>query len=211
MKNVGAEECSSYLDYIYEFYDHLEDVTVFMQDDWNADEPKFIDLGAHTPFRNFTDLASATETLMSNNDDLHFLHYGTYEIIEMFGDNPYWGMAEQALWPFFVHNAEEEHREGDDYKNNNNMIIPPEKKAFYPGATFAVKKDRIMARPRELYYYLRNFMLIDGGVHVEDADHQKFEPRQMCSAMERMWHMLFGEPPMIPSNSTVMHRFYPTA
>jgi hypothetical protein len=213
MKNVGAEECSSYLDYIYEFYDHLQDVTVFLQDDWNADEPKFKNnkfAGAHTPFQNFIDLASTTEDLMNENDNLRFVHYGTKELVQWFGESGYYGIAQQALWPFFVRDAEEGHRDGGDDYRNNNIIIPPEKIVFRPGATFAVKKDRILERPRDVYFHLRNFMLVDGSIHVDDEHNHEFQPRKMCMAMERMWHILFGEPPVIPSNSTVMHRFNPT-
>jgi hypothetical protein len=200
IENVGAEECNGYLDYIMDFYHNLTDVTVFMHDDGLIPYNKRTDdVAKHSPFYNFSQVAEATQRFLTpSNGSLDkqsttmqrgFLHFGIRSIKEDFGKAIYHGKAQQALWPFY---ATQENPK------------PPQTLTFKPSANMAVRKERILLRTWDVYrglkrqlYYSRHVMP-DG---IGDA-------RQYCCAMERQWHMLFGEPPVLPGNSMVTDLLY---
>eukprot|EP00539_Tryblionella_compressa_P008725 CAMPEP_0178763266 /NCGR_PEP_ID=MMETSP0744-20121128/17049_1 /TAXON_ID=913974 /ORGANISM="Nitzschia punctata, Strain CCMP561" /LENGTH=300 /DNA_ID=CAMNT_0020418129 /DNA_START=24 /DNA_END=923 /DNA_ORIENTATION=+ len=182
MTNVAPEECSSYVDYVYDFYHDLTDVTVFMQDDWMATVEKFKVINSpHTTFTNISELAAVTKHLMEEPKDgriPHFLHYGKQEYVEGFGRDPYHGVAEQALWPLIASARLEAN-------STTTSTKPPEVITFRPGATFAVRKDRILANPRETYHAIKSHILIDGSSST--SQEKMYEHRRSCCAMERMW------------------------
>jgi hypothetical protein len=197
IENFASEECTGYFDYIMEFYHNLTDITVFMQDDGLIPYSKYTDYSSmHSPFHNFSQVADATQrfltpSLANQSAERGFLHFGVREIKEPWGKDGYHGKAQQALWPFFA-----------TQENPN----PPQTHTFKTSANMAVRKERILLRPWDVYRGLKRHIyhsrhVIDG---IGDA-------RQYCCAMERQWHMLFGEPPALPRNSMVTHLLNPDA
>jgi hypothetical protein len=183
IENIGYEECTSYLDYIINNYGdgNLTDVNIFAHDDALIpySQNKF-----HTPFHNFSELVNATMQLMTK--DQGFLHYGV-KLLQHVGpwSDSYFGEAMRSLWPLFA-SAE--------------MPNAPAEIFFRPAAHMAVRKERILAVPLDVYkaltrnvYYSR---FVPGGT----------DARRMCCAMEISWHMLFGEPPIMPYNASVYDR-----
>lgn len=59
---------------------------------------------------------------------------------------------------------------------------------------FAVHRDRIRAHPREKYEILQKRIL------EKDHDHA----RRHCGALENIWHAIFGEPPRLSAQSSVV-------
>jgi hypothetical protein len=195
LENVASEECNGYLDYIIDLYHDLTDITVFMHDDGLIPYNKRTNpVEIHSPFHNFSQIVDATQRFLTpSNRSLDkrsmtlqrgFLHFGTKEIREKWGKDPYHGKAQQALWPFY---ATQENPK------------PPRILTYKPSANMAVRKERILLRPWDVYRGLKRHVyhsrhVMPGG--IGDA-------RQYCCAMERQWHMLFGEPPILPGNAMV--------
>jgi hypothetical protein len=180
----GAQECDGYLHYIIDNYgeDKLADVNIFIHDDALQPYSKWKGAAAHTMFHNFTHFANATLQLMTK--DQGFLHYGVTYMTEKWGTDPYHGKAMQILWPFFA---------------TPKMPRPPEEVAFKPSAHMAVRKERILAIPVDVYKAIKQQLYYSQHIPGEGS----IDARRICCAMERTWHILFGEPPILPSHSIV--------
>jgi Protein of unknown function (DUF3431) len=134
----------------------------------------------HTPFTRLDQLVYATHQFMNNKTT--FLHFGVREIREKWGMDRYHGKAMKMLWPFFA-----------PFRGKN----PPEKITFKPSAHMAVRREAIQSIPREVYYGILQQVRYTNSI----KDHQT--ARQVCCAMERMWHILFGQPYVLPKSAIV--------
>jgi hypothetical protein len=154
IENVGAEECNGYLDYIIEFYHNLTDITVFMHDDglipYNTRKDS---VSRHSPFYQFSQVAEATQRFLTPGKtgldeqfesatplERGFVHFGILEIKEVWGQAEYHGKAQKELWPFY---ATQENPQ------------PPQTVTFKPSANMAVRKERILLRPLDVYRGLK--------------------------------------------------------
>ena len=178
--NKGSEECNGYLDYLYDHYDNLTSVTIFVHDDAFYPWSKWKGASAHTPFASFYELVNATKTYLLK--DQGFLHFGVSKISQPWGTDVNHGAAEKILWP---------------YIRTDEMPNPPEKVVFKPSAHMAVRREAIQRRKRETYYAM--LQQVRHTSHVPDH----LEARQFCCALERSWHMLFGEQPALSQRANV--------
>jgi hypothetical protein len=173
-------ECSGYLDYIVDHYDDLLPVTVFMQDDAFPPWSKWKGKAAHTPFYSFGQLANATKEYLTPAQG--YLSLGVSTVTEGFGTSEYYGLAQKILWPYF---------------QTKNMTRSPEQITFKPSGHFAVRRQAIRSRTKSTYEAL----LAQARYSRNVRDHQ--DSRQICCAMERMWHVLFGVSPDLPMETRV--------
>ena len=85
----------------------------------------------------------------------------------------------------------------------------------------AVRKDAILSRPRETYSALLQMVRYSKDVKPRKKQQQEnmkknitapfhnpsydkwMDSRQICCAIERTWHMLFGLPPKLPKYAMV--------
>lgn len=188
--NVGSEECTTYLKYILDYYDNLTDVTVFAHDDALRPYRK-ADI-KHTPFDTFTELSEAVEQFMT--PDRPFLHLGDYEIPEKWGSDPYHGEAMRTLWPF---TAMPDEADPSALSKETMLQEIPECMTFMAGAHFAVRKETILRRPKHSYW-----PIIQKIYHSEKIPGTP-DCRKLCCAMERMWHVIFGQPPVLTKESMI--------
>jgi hypothetical protein len=177
---AGAEECNGYLDYIVDHYDNLRPVTVFMHDDGLYPWSKWKGKSAHTPFYSFRQVVNATQEYLTPTQG--YVTFGVTTITEKFGSDGYHGLGQKILWPYFV---------------TKNMTHPPDKISFKPSANMAVRREAILSRTKSTYEALLNQARYARNV----PDH--LDSRQICCAIERMWHMLFGESPDLPMETRV--------
>jgi len=172
---AGAEECNGYLDYIVDNYDDLSSVTVFMHDDGLYPWSKHKGLDAHTPFYSFGQVVDAIKNYLPQSQG--FLHFGVQTIRECFGTDGYHGGAQKMLWPQF---------------RTENITKPPKHMFFKPGANMAVRREQIHWRPKSTFE-----ALLKQSRYSRDVPGH-YDSRQICTAIERMWHVLFGIPPTLP-------------
>lgn len=186
--HAGAEECNGYLDYIYDYYYNLTMVTIFFHEDGlipytKPDRAQAVKEGRewyHTGFYNFSEVVDATKEFLTPQQP--FLHFGTGTLIDIFGMDQYHGAYEKVLWPFF---------------RSEILPQPPKEIIFKPSAHMAVRKEAILQRSRETYG-----AILQQARYSRDVDSWQ-DSRPLCCAMERMWHMLFGQPPKLPKSAMV--------
>jgi Protein of unknown function (DUF3431) len=192
--NQGPEECNGYLDYMHDYYDNLTSVTVFMHDDglWPYSTHKGWD--AHTPFTTFEPIVNATKQFVTK--DRPFLHLGVTSFREEWGTDWYHGKAMKILWPYFAKL---------DPKSDPPVVtldLPPKDLTFKPSANFAVHKEQLQTRPKATYHaLLQHFRFVN---RVNRGGDTHMVARQLCCAMERMWHIFFGEPAIMPREVMAM-------
>ena len=177
---AGKDECNGYLDYIVDHYDDLHPVTVFMHDDGLHPWSKWKGKQAHTPFDSFGQLVNATNEYLIPTQG--YITFGVSTLRERFGTNEHHGLAQKMLWPNF---------------QTENMTYPPDKISFKPGAHFAVRRQAIQSRTKSTYEALLTQMRYSKNVPGY------LDSRQICCAVERMWHVLFGESPDLPMSTRV--------
>lgn len=182
-RNIGSEECTAYLQYIVDRYEDLPEIVYFMQ----ADALSMGGKGErHTNFTNLQDLVAASAPLMmapgdDSNDAIGFLSIGKDAIAErtrvVQRDSP-------------VMNPEEvlHLMRGRAPAYGEDTMLE-----LIPGACFAVRRERIWAQPSEFYKDLFLKTLAN-----EDE-------RRLCWSMEATWHVIFGEPLVIPHTARLMH------
>ena len=186
--NAGPEECNGYLDYIYDYYYNLTNVTVFFHEDGLIPYTKQNRIRAikngkewyHTGFYNFSEVVAATQEFLTPQQD--FLHFGTGTRRDAFGEDEYHGEAQKMLWPFF---------------RTEKMPYPPKQIIFKPSGHMAVAKEAIQKRSRDTYG-----AILQQARYSTDVSFWQ-DSRQVCCAMERMWHLLFGQPPILPGSAMV--------
>jgi Protein of unknown function (DUF3431) len=135
---------------------------------------------AHTPFMSFHDLINATKAYLTK--DQGFVHFGVSLISEPWGKDSYHGAAQKFLWP---------------YIRSDEMPDPPEFVQFKPSAHMAVRREQIQLHTQHTY----NAMLQQVRYTNTVPDH--LDSRQLCCALERSWHMLFGQPASLPLRANV--------
>lgn len=177
---AGAEECNGYLDYIVDHYNNLSSVTVFMHDDGLYPWSKWKGKAAHTPFYSFAQVVNATKEYLRPSQG--YVTMGVRTIIESFGQDAYHGLAQKMLWPYF---------------QTENMTKPPEAISFKPSANMAVRRQAIHSRPKSTYEALLNQVRYSRNVR------DWLDSRQVCCAIERMWHILFGVSPDLPMETRI--------
>ncbi|CAB9519782.1 expressed unknown protein [Seminavis robusta] len=199
--NAGEEECNGYLDFMYDYYHNLSTVTVFMHDDGlipydTKHEAKLY----HTPFSTFEPIVNVTKQFLTPQHP--FLHLGKLEIMEKWGKDPYWGLAQKILWPYFAVPVPNK-----DNNNTSTSMIPleqqkmklprhPQKTSFKPSAHFAVHKQQIQKRPQSTYW-----AILQQSRFASQVKDSYPNARQFCCAMERTWHVFFGEPHLLPTRA----------
>ena len=183
--NGGAEECNGYFDYLYDYYDTLTEITIFFHEDGLKPYNKPGRTYLHTDFTNFSEVVDATnEFLVDPAKNNTFIHLGTKTISDYFGRDNYHGESQKVLWP---------------YLRTSTQQYPPTRLVTKPSAHMAVRKEAILSRPKETYW-----SLLQQSRYVNDVNNKKWQTsRQICCAMERMWHMLFGLPPELPKSAMV--------
>jgi hypothetical protein len=185
-----AEECNGYLDYIYDNYYNLTMATIFFHEDGlipytKPHRSQAIKAGRewyHTGFYNFSEVVAATKEYLTPQQN--FLHFGTGTLRDFFGKDIYHGEAQKVLWP---------------YLRTEKSPLPPTQIVYKPSAHMAVRKEAILARSRETYG-----ALLQQARFSKDVGSWK-DSRQICCAMERMWHILFGQPPALPESAMVFN------
>ncbi|CAB9526013.1 expressed unknown protein [Seminavis robusta] len=193
--NAGAEECNGYLDYMHDYYQDLTTVTVFMHGDGLRSFSRHSGTSAHTPFDTFEPIANATRQFVTREHP--FLHFGIKELAEWWGRDPNHGQAMKILWPLFRLSANSLLGGGTMSEDATRKVPkPPIQLTFRPSAHFAVRKEQIQMHPQSTYYallqQLRHSNLI--------GDYPG--AREFCCAMERMWHIFFGEPAILPKRAS---------
>lgn len=183
-RNIGSEECTAYLQYIVDRYEDLPEIVYFLQADaLSLNEGKG---ERHTNFTSLQDLVAASAPLMlapgdDSNDAIGFLSMGKDTTAErtkvVQRDSP-------------VNNPEEvlHLMKGRAPAYGENTMLE-----LIPGACFAVRRERIWAQPSEFYKDLFLKTMAN-----EDE-------RRLCWSMEATWHVIFGEPLVIPHTARLMH------
>lgn len=178
-----AEECNGYFDYLFDYHDNLTDVTVFFHDDGlipyikqeRREEAKTDEGFYHTPFHNFSQVVSATERFLTPAQPYLSLGVSTKE--ELWGTDSYHGDSEKILWP---------------YLRTDSVPRPPTVIKYKPSGHMAVRKEAILSRSKETYG-----ALLQQVRYARDVP-QWLNSRMLCCAMERTWHILFGQDPILP-------------
>jgi hypothetical protein len=205
LKNYGSEECTSYLRYIIDEFDDLPDINFFLQSDALQ--------GRHTPFVTLEDMLHVTVPLMTtatanatanaianatanatgartrypNTTDavakVPFLHlgpHGVYTHIVMDHGPTYYHLPEilqQLNVPF----------------DNTTQLH------WHAGACFAVRRERILARGKEYFEHLHDWMVLrlqqERGIDI----------RNPCWGLEASWPVVFGVSVELPKEATVVH------
>jgi Protein of unknown function (DUF3431) len=192
--NEGSEECNGYLDYMHDYYDDLTSVTVFMHDDGLWPYSKWKGEDAHTPFETFEPIVTLTKQFVTK--DHPFLHFGVTEIEEEWGTDPSHGPAMRVLWPYFA-----KPMPGTNPPSSS-LDAPPTELTFKPSAHFAVRREQIQMRPKSTYFALLQQLRFANT--VTDEKSHNLEARDYCCAMERMWHIFFGEPAILPKRAMAL-------
>lgn len=187
LRNIGPEECTAYFDYMLANYDDLTDITLFLHDDSLMSERK----RPHTHFKHFSEIEDVVNRffLAANRQDREYMSLGAAYLVEDTGGkslDPYHTPAMRSIWPLVAARDDEAGTEMDF----------PEKIGFQPGAQVAVHKERIRAHPRAVYEGLKRHVLY-GHTVPEGLGNV----RMHCCAIERMWHIILGEPAILPGNS----------
>ena len=135
----------------------------------------------HSPFQTAAELARTVERFFATDSSRGFLHFGlnapNFET---------WVETGDSYLQHYLHETWVE-----------DMGLPVTSDTFVqsrPGACFAVHIRRIRARPREVYARLLQRIL---------RENDKSIARKRCCALENVWHVLFGEPHVIPVESTM--------
>ncbi|CAB9519781.1 expressed unknown protein [Seminavis robusta] len=187
-----AEECNGYLDFMHDYYDELTTVTVFMHDDGLIPyDTQHKATFYHTPFHTFEPIVNVTQKYLTKDNP--FLHFGVTEMGEPWGADWYHGDAMHTVWPCFSIPHYNQHGEIIQLES----LKPPKLISFKPSAHFAVRKEQIQKRPQSTYWALLQQVQLSRqtkGQHYPDA-------RQFCCAMERMWHVFFGQPAVLPKRA----------
>jgi hypothetical protein len=183
---VGSDECNGYLDYLVDYYDDLTSITVFMQDDglwpWSKSKRE----AAHTPFSDFPNIVQSLKLYMPKNQT--FLHFGVSDLTQAWYGDPYSVLGMRTIWP---------------YLKSLEVPLPPATITTKPSANIAVRREQIQARSRSIYeallYQLRYINEVQDIPGLEDA--VSLDNRRLCCALERTWHILFGQPAILPENT----------
>mmetsp|Transcript_10551 Transcript_10551/g.19689 ORF Transcript_10551/g.19689 Transcript_10551/m.19689 type:complete len:337 (-) Transcript_10551:1924-2934(-) len=186
-KNAGSEECTAYLSNIIDNYHDLPDINIFLQSD------AFLDHGKkkkdyyteHTPFWTFSELVNATRSWADSSHGKGYLAYGPdFQVVvkNINADNGYLIYYPREYFELM----------GLTYSTISDSDTRVEGRS---GACFAVHKERIHNIPVEKYQSLKQSILQENG----DLSRRK------CCALENIWHVIFGEPYVIPIHSTVQH------
>lgn len=210
---ADRDECNGYLDYLHDYYDNLTEVTVFMQDDGLVPYAKYSNTFGHTNFTKFEEIVAATKRFIRvNNDDTSsathpppaWITFGILTMNTTFGN---WttlphGPAQKILWPYL--------------RQPKTLEVPPTHISFKPAAHFAVHRSAIQYRPRATYWallqqvrYARDFELkqgnnnnIPGSINFDISNYWP-NSRGVCYGLEAVWHILFGQPPLLPKSTMV--------
>jgi len=177
--NAGAEECNGYIDYMYDYYYNLTEITVFMHDDALAGWSKHKGPHAHTPFDTFRELANAVDDYLTPEHP--FLHLGVSELFSVWGEMPYVSEAMKIVWPYYKAITGE---------------LPPKSVTFKPGGHMAIRKEALQRYPRDTYFALLQQVRHGGKVGKKYPDARRF-----CCTMEVTWHLFFGLPPIMPKRA----------
>ena len=201
--NNGAEECNGYVDYMYDYYNNLTTTTVFFHDDGLTPyDTKHEAHLLHTNFSHFDQVVDVTKRFVTKNQA--YVSFGVTTLGDTFGTDEYHGEAQKVLWPLIVHSS------------NTTVKNPPSSITFKPSAHMAVRKEAIQRHPRETYAGLlaqfRNVPNNDIFVESDDDGDDDYDDdeydyitnsRPLCCAMERMWHIFFGQPAILPRSAMV--------
>jgi len=188
--NIGREECTTYLKYMVDYYDNLTDINVFACEDALRPYCRKEANRAHTPFDTFGAMANATQQFMTPSQP--YLAYGVVEEkIEMWGEDRHSGRAKEMniMWPYFL--LPEPNSTGNGAETT--ILIPaspPPRVVTRQGAHFAVRKELILMRPKEAYLPIAQEI-------------RQGSCRAKCIAMEFTWHILFGQPAVLPQRAIV--------
>lgn len=206
-KNAGSEECTAYLDYIITHYEKLPDISIFLQADaLRGYQPTVKSKVAneagwrgHTPFNNITEMASHT-LQMFNTKSQHsstnrgFLHFGPPrdEWPGGFGTKSvrnYSSFSKDYLGELW----DDMGFSFDNSTGNDTQINTR------PNACFAVGKERILSIKKETYQTIQKKILLSGNKETPPEAYRR------CYCLELSWHVLFGEPPILPITSSMDH------
>ena len=98
-------------------------------------------------------------------------------------------------------------------------LQPPSMFRFYANGLFAVSRNRIHARPQHFYERLLNRftgrapLQCIGGLHkrfVTWANSTRHVPAEAdCLMLEKIWHIIFGEQPVMPSSEKYNYLRFP--
>lgn len=163
-----------------DYYDDLNSVTIFMHDDGLYPWSKWKGKHAHTPFYSFGQVVNATKEYLPPTQG--YITMGVPTLIDNFGKDGYHGLAQKMLWPYF---------------RTENMTRPPNRISFKPSANMAVRREAIRLRSKSTYE-----ALLKQARYSKDVP-EHLDSRRVCCAMERMWHILFGESPDLPMETRV--------
>lgn len=183
-KNAGSEECTAYLSNVIDNYNDLPDINIFLQSDafLGHGKKKKGYYTEHTPFWTFTELVNATKTWAQGPHGKGYLAYGPDQFFlkNINADNGYLIYYPREYFDLL----------GLPYSKTSDTRVEGRS-----GACFAVHKDRIRNIPIEKYQSLKQSVLQEN----DDLS------RRRCCTLENIWHVIFGEPYVIPTHSTVQH------
>ena len=169
--NKGAEDISAHMRFIVDNYDHLPPTLIFLQPD--AFRGYRSDRTcAHTPFLTIKELTKAVDDHLSGG---YLSLSPSKPLKERLVGEFYHGRETNRTWSIIFPDGEP---------------ITQQTVSFGHGSHFAVSRDRVLSRHRSVYANIEHFIL------EENAD-----ARRRACAVERLLHVLFGEPIIIPKES----------
>jgi hypothetical protein len=180
-KNAGSEECTAYLDYVIANYDNLPEVSVFIQSDALRGYRKDRKVTqAHTPFASIPEMANHIQRAFKDAQQ-GFLHFG-----------PPLNFGSRVWNGNYIG-----HYLNETWNDMGLLSTPTTEVKTRPGACFAAKKDRILSVKKETYKTIQSRIL------SSNSD----VARRRCCALEISWHVLFGEPAILPETSSMDHLY----
>ena len=179
MHHNSGDECSAYLQYIYDEYEALPPAVAFLQ---YASEQQLM-------------LPSVILTIRAALSSVHrlgFVALGRHTF-EGYWPAPCEAAGKQVTFA----------RCSDDFWRRDLGVAPPRFFRFYANGLFAVSRERIRRRPRA--WYARVLARLSGRVATRcDGPDTRRRPGAAqklvgdCHVLEKAWHVLFGEAPDLP-------------
>jgi len=186
LENADREECSSYLQYIIDNYNDLPDINIFLRED--AVSPYEQGSAWQTPFGTIWALENATRSHILEKHG--FLHYGMD--VGQWGEKTNGDKPDISTLPYVRELWSDLGLDTAGATGATNQYRTETRR----GNCFAVHRDRILSNPREFYSTLRK--------RLEDSYSEPSSvTKRRCAALEKTWHVVFGEPAILPKHSTL--------
>lgn len=188
--NGSTRECGGYLSYMVDNYDTLPEVTIFLQGRPLARSESH-DQKQHIDWHSDAYIMQVIYIIGMHPEKVKYCS------LNKFRSN--WLPADKRLYPWYYRDVRKviEGQEAANFAHMKNAIVPPMLQSPHGAgcfccAQFAVSRERIRMHPKVVYEQLLRYVL------EEPTKSDKATLNFRCAQLERLWHMLFGEPAMCP-------------